>query len=333
MPERGELSTDGARYYDGEGWGWQQLWLTPGQVLALASAEYGLDPTSATFLSDGCLNQTWRLHCPDEDRVLRVGRTERDLEHVRYEDRVVAAWSSVPEIVAPTCDHHPVIAGHVITLYPYRAGRSGTAVNPIVRADQMAPLLARLHRISLDLDLPQRPGAQSLDDGPAADRWLPVRAAVIDRFGSGPEIMEPARVVDAAVAEVDEVITATRAGGRSLPRAVVHADLNARNQLYSGDRLIGIIDTDECRIEPLVWEVAGLAYSAPEVSASKVWRDYLAAGGPLDPSDEELLLPFARLGALGELQWFTDDEGRATHLAAGHLRNLAADLAGAPVRG
>lgn len=331
---RGDLSPRGSRFYDGEDWGWQQLWLTADQVLATASREYGVNAASAALLADGYLNQSWRLALPDGDKVLRVSRTERTIDHVRYEDRLVDAWSSViPEVVVPLSTHHPVINGHLITLYPYLAGRSGTEVDPVERAGQLAPLIARMHRISLDLDLPQRPGAQSVDHGLPSDKWIPVRRAVIDRFGAGPEVMGPVRQLDACVADLDASARSWRADGRKLLRAAVHGDLNARNQLYVGDRLVGIIDTDDCRIEPLIAEVAGLAYSAPEVSPSQVWRDYLEAGGPLDRRDEDLLLPFARLMALGELEWLTDDDGHATHLAVQGLRNIAADLTGAPVRG
>lgn len=334
LSRRGDLSPGGSRFYDGEGWGWQQLWLTAAEVLAAASHEYGIDAASATLLADGYLNQSWRLSVPDGDKVLRVSRTERTLDHARYEDRMVAAWTeSIPEVVAPVSMHHPLINGHVITLYPYLIGRSGTEVDPVVRAGQIAPLMARMHRISLALDLPQRPGARSIDHDLPSDRWLPVRSAVIDRFGTSEDVMDPVRQLDACVGELDGFVRSLNADGRKLLRATVHADLNARNQLYRDDRLIGIIDTDECRIEPLVAEVAGLAYSAPEVSPSRVWRDYLDAGGPLDESDKDLLLPFARLQALGELEWLTDDEGHATHLALGNLRNIAADLTGSPVRG
>lgn len=333
-PKRGDLSPGGSRFYDGEGWGWQQLWLTADEVLQAARREYGIGVGSAVLLADGYLNQTWHLGLPDGDKVLRVSRAERTADHARYEDRLVAAWSvEIPQLVAPVSAHHPVINGHVITLYPYLVGRSGSEVDPVVRAGQLAPLMARMHRISLGLDLPQRPGASSVDEVRPSDRWLPVRRAVIDRFGNDPEVLDPIGQLDAYVAELDAAVGSWRAEDRNLVRAAVHGDLNARNQLYDGDRLIGIIDTDECRIEPLIAEVAGLAYSAPEVSPSRVWRDYLDAGGPLDPGDEDLLLPFARLMALGELEWLTDEQGHATHLAVENLRNIAADLAGTPVRG
>jgi Ser/Thr protein kinase RdoA (MazF antagonist) len=333
MLSRGDLSADGLHFYDGPDWGWQPLWLTADRVLEVAHEHYRVDATGAALLSEGLLNQSWRLHCADHDRVLRVSRTERTLEQVRYEDRVVAAWSPIRQVVAPETDLHPVINGHVITVYPFCDGVPGTGIDPVLRARQLAPVMAQLHRRALEIDLPQRPGARSLDDLAATDQWLPVRSAVIDRFGDGPEILADVAVVDAAVAELDEQVAGWRSDHPDAPRAVVHADLNARNQLYRDGRLVGIIDTDDCRIEPLVAEVAGLAHSDPAVSPRQVWQDYLAAGGPLDPSAEQMLLPFARLGAVGELQWFTDDDGRATHLAAEQLRNLVADLGGRPARG
>jgi hypothetical protein len=92
--------------------------------------------------------------------------------------------------------------------------------------------------------------------------------------------------------------------------------------------LVGILDTDDCRCEPLVWEVSHLAYSSPDVSPGSVWRDYLRAGGPLPAEDEELLLAFARMGALSELQWLTGDDGAASHLALRNLTAMANELDG-----
>ena len=114
----------------------------------------------------------------------------------------------------------------------------------------------------------------------------------------------------------------------------MHGDLNVRNQLYRDGQLVGIIDTDDCRIEPLAWEVAGLAYSDPTVPPSAARELYQRAGGPLHPADHELLLPFARLGVLSELRWITDDDtGEATHLGLKNLQIIADGLTGAPIRG
>ena len=123
-----------------------------------------------------------------------------------------------------------------------------------------------------------------------------------------------------------------RADGRLEARATVHGDLNPRNLLFDDGRLVGIIDTDDCRVEPLIWDVAGLAYGSPDLDPRQVWRAYRDAGGPLPDEDEELLLPFARIGALTAIMWMTDgepgEEQAATHLALGHLRDLAGNLTG-----
>ncbi len=196
-----------------------------------------------------------------------------------------------------------------------------------------APAMATMHRTAYELELDQRPGMTSIDDEPVAPRWAVARQAVVDRFGNGPDVMQTIGKVDRSVDEIDDQIRRWRGSGRLEPRAAVHGDLNARNQLYRDDALVGIIDTDDCRVEPLIWEVAGLAYSDPTVSPEVAWELYRQAGGPLHPADRELLLPFARLGTLSELQWITDATGAATHLALRNLEAIAEDLGGTPSRG
>ena len=181
--------------------------------------------------------------------------------------------------------------------------------------------------------LDQRPGMTSIDDEPVASRWAVARQAVLDRFGHGSNVIQTIGKVDRAVDEVDNQIQRWRGSGRLEPRAAVHGDLNARNQLYRDGALVGIIDTDDCRVEALIWEVAGLAYSDPAVSPEAAWELYRQAGGPLHPADRELLLPFARLGTLSELQWITDDTGAATHLGLKTLEAIADDLRDTPTRG
>jgi Ser/Thr protein kinase RdoA (MazF antagonist) len=201
------------------------------------------------------------------------------------------------------------------------------------RSHQVADLMAQMHRISLRLGLGQREGYAAIDEQPATEYWLPHRSAIIDRFGSGPEVRRPVAAVDRATAELDRLIIGWRESGRLGQRAAVHGDLNARNQIYRDQLLVGVIDADECRSEPLIVEVAGLAYTDPAARPAEVWQSYLEAGGPLDPRDDELLLTVARRVALTELQWSLDDSGLATHLALDHLRSVAEALSGTPVRG
>lgn len=165
-PIRGDISPSASRYFDGDDWGWQDLWLTESQVVAACRERFGVRALSATLLPEGMLNQTWRIRSADHDRVLRVGRVERTAEQVAYEQLTARVWREVvPELV--TAEHHdvPVIDGHVLTLFPFIEGISGTTVSGAVRARQLASAMAAMHRASLILDLPQRPGFGSVDDG------------------------------------------------------------------------------------------------------------------------------------------------------------------------
>ncbi|HEY9293866.1 MAG TPA: phosphotransferase, partial [Microlunatus sp.] len=295
---------------------------------------FGLPARSAELLTGGLLNQSWRVRADDHDRVLRVGRPERDLDQVRYEYRLAAAWAEeIPQVIV--AEHAPGhrAGDHLLTLFRFVDGVDGSQVRAATRNRQLAPVMARMHRIAVDLGLPQRPGYRSIDEQPMSAHWGRVRSAIVDRFGATAEVGEPASAVDRAVDQLDQQLDGWRSAGRLDHRAAVHGDLNTRNQLYRNGRLVGIIDIDECRVEPLIWEVAGMAYTDPSVDPQAVWRQYLDAGGPLPPEDGEMLESFARLGALGELQWFLDDEGKATHLALDKLWTLAAELGTAPVRG
>ncbi len=326
---RGDLSTAGDEYYDGDDWGWQPLWLSRAEVLAACREAFGMKPTGATLLHEGMLNQSWRISASDHDRVLRISRTERTVEQVTYEHRLASAWAEVePAVVVAEHDTVPVVDDHALTLFPFVAGVPGTAVVGPLRARLLAPVIARLHRVSLELDLPQRPGFAAIDDRPRWHGWDRVRAALVERFGDGADVLRPIDVVDRATAHLDILLDHWRESGRLDHRGAVHGDLNPRNQLYRDEALVGLIDTDDCRVEPLVWDVANLAYSERSVSPGSVWRDYLAAGGSLEARDEDLLVPFARIGALTSIIWMTDDAGAATHLALHGVTELAAQLTG-----
>lgn len=332
-PVPGAVSPDGARFYVGPDWGWRELWLTADQVLAFCRNKRGLPADRVTLLAEGLLNQTWKITCADHDRVLRVGRTERTPEQVEYERTVVRAWAAAaPAVVAAEHDDVPVTDGHTLTLFPFLTGISGASTPSTVRNRELVPVLAAMHRAALNLDLDQRTGFRSVDDHPRWHGWDRIRAAVVDRFGRGPEIQAPLGVVDRAIEKLDGQLNDWKRSGRLAARAPVHGDLNPRNLIFDHDQLVGIIDTDDCRVEPLVWEVSGLAYTDRAVEPAQVWRDYLAAGGPLGPRDEELLLPFARMGQLSRVSWLIDHEGAATHLAQRDLTAIAAGLAGSPVR-
>ena len=337
-PVPGDVSPGGTRHFDSDDWGWRELWLPAGRVPQVVAAEFGVEVTGPVrLLGDGLLNQSWHLPCSDHDRVLRVGRLERTAEQVRYERVAASNWAAVvPVVIVAEHEHVPVLDGHRLTLFPFVHGRSGQGIDPETRTRAMVPVVVAMHHASLAQGLPQRPGFTALDERPRWFGWEGARLAVMDRFGTGPDVQQPLAIVDRAIAELDTVLDRWRAEGRLDVRATVHGDFNPRNQLYRDGELVGLIDTDDCRVEPLVWDVANLAYCHPDVPAAAVWRLYRDAGGPLPEADEELLATFARIGDLTAIMWLQDGdapgEGPATHLALRGLTDLAASLNGDPQR-
>ncbi len=324
-PTTGQLSPDGTSSFHGD-WGWQRLWFSRARVLELCRQHFAVEATGAILLADGMLNQSWRIAADDHDRVLRIGRRERTAEQVAYERVAARMWSAVvPQVVVAEYADVPVVDGRVLTLFPFIEGTSGSSVEAPLRARNLAPPLARMHRVSLAVRLPQRPGFTAMDDHRPWFDWEHTRVAMLERFGHGPDVTGPIEVVDRATAELDDLLDGWQRDGRLSDRATVHGDLNPRNQLYRNGELVGIIDTDDCRVEPLVWDVANLAYSDAATSPTSVWTDYIDAGGPLEHGAQELLVHIARVGALTELRWLTDDNG-PTHLALDHLVGLAAQL-------
>jgi Ser/Thr protein kinase RdoA (MazF antagonist) len=336
-PVRGDLSPGGSRYFDSADWGWRDLLFTSERIVSVAGELFGVEATSASLLAEGMLNETWRIHCTDRDRVLRVGRHERTAEQVRYEQRAARAWAvEVPQVVTAEHDEIPVVDGNTLTLFPFVSGDSGALVSPSVRTEAMVGVLVRLHQTSLRLGLPQRPGMSAVDERPRWFGWPGARLAIMERFGTGADVMRPLAIVDRATAELDVLLDRWQAEGRLDIRATVHGDLNPRNQLYRDGRLVGLIDTDDCRVEPLVWDVANLAYGHPDVSPAAVWRCYQALGGPLPEADEELLPAFARIGSLTAIIWLQEGDapgtGEASHLALRNVTELAAELSSGDVR-
>lgn len=190
------------------------------------------------------------------------------------------------------------------------------------RANVIAPVLARLHAASLQAGLPQRPGCSSIDEKPRWYGWEQTRVKLIAAFGCGTGIAGTIATIDRTIAELDELFDHWQSTGRLATRATVHGDLNARNQLYRDGRLVGIIDTDECRVEPLIADIADLAYASPDVTPDEIWHDYLRAGGVFDPSDRDMLVHLANASHLSNLLWLIDEHGKPHDFAPRMLGDI-----------
>ena len=332
-PELGELSPDSRHYWDGDIWGWQPLWLGPDEVVDVTRQcfEQTRTATTARFLAAGLLNQSWRIETRYGAYVLRVSRAERSVEQIAYEHAFARELHThIGAVVAPLSGRDGVTIqrwrGRALSLYPFVAGQAGTSIAADDRGQQTATMLARIHRASLaHIHLGQRPGFRAVDEHP---RWIwaSIEPALTRALGCTDGYRRVVQAIEREMAELDVWLDTLHAAKRPLPRATVHGDFNPRNLIFSDTDLIAVVDWDECRIEPIAWEVAQVGFGAADIDPPTFWATYLDAGGPLAPEDVDLLAGFARMGALSELQWTTNDGAAAPH-AIQQLRDVVSGLA------
>lgn len=314
MPCRGDLNAAGTHYWDGPVWEWQPLWLSAAEAGEAARAVFGTDVGEVSFLADGYLNQSWRIDTGPAGFVLRVGRPEVTEEQTGYEhDFATVLHAQVPEAVAPLSgrDGRTVQRwrSHVLSLFPFVEGTAGTEVPAEVRSGEVAGVKARFHQAaSARFPRRQRPGFRSVDEHPRWV-WTRIRPVLTAELQGDDRFEELAAAFDQEAADLDAWLDHLHHTGRPLPRAAIHGDLNPRNLLFREDRLVGVIDFDGCRVEPLAWEVAQTAVGEPDIDPQVFWRQYLDAGGPLDPGDIDLLGGFARIGCFSQLQWAVNETG------------------------
>ena len=328
----GDLSPDGKHMW-GSGGAWEPLWLLPDQVIDAVRARFGHTVTTPRFLGEGLLNQSWRIDSHDESFVLRVSRPERRREQVAYEHALIRAlYEPVAAVVAPLPGHDGETVQRwrrrILSLFPYIEGTLGTAVEADIRSQQAAKTLAQVHRVSVNLGFGQRHGWRSVDEHPRLT-WPTVRSVLERDLSGGADLAELFAVFDREVSSLDAWLDDLHRSGRQLLRAPVHGDFNPRNLIFQRNNLVAVIDWDDCRIEPIAWEVAQVAFGAPDTDPTSFFRSYLDAGGALTPGDFAHLGRFARMGALSEVQWTTHG-GRAEHAsprAVDTLREVAANLA------
>lgn len=338
-PEIGDLSPDDRHYWDGDIWGWQPLWLVPDEVVDAARQRFDHTPTAtaAQFLASGLLNQSWRVDTSQGSYVLRVSRSERTHEQVAYEHAFARELNKHISAVVPPLPGRDGATiqpwrGLLLSLFPFIEGIPGVAIPPADRNRQAASVLARIHRVSLDLlQFDQRPDFRSVDEHP---RWIwsAVKPTLSKELANTGGFADLAAALNDEIASLDAWLDGLHASQRPLPRATVHGDFNPRNLIFQDRRLAAVIDWDECRVEPLAWEVAQVAYGEGEGDPIAFWDSYLAAGGPLAPEDVDLLPGFARMGALSELQWTVND-GQVTPHAFTQVRDVVASLTGLPAIG
>ncbi|HVX47217.1 MAG TPA: phosphotransferase [Mycobacteriales bacterium] len=312
----GDLSPEQTHFWD-NGF-WEPLWLSPAQILDAVTTSYSRKAGHAHYLADGLLNQSWKI---DDDYVLRVSRPERTLAQVQYEHDVIRALHRHIDVVVPpiTSGEGGTVAeyhGYRLSLFPFVTGIPGTAIDPTIRTRESARVLAEIHRQSLEIG--QRPDMHMIDEG---RRWpWPQQKAILQKgFADHAEARQLIALFDAEYQKMGRWLEGLK--DRPLPRGVVHGDFNPRNLIFAGDEIAAVIDWDNCRRDILAFEVG----ITPFVDQDEFFAAYLAAGGPLEPADADLLAGFQRIGALSEVQWAVNGDGLG-RTALSVLRDVARDL-------
>ena len=331
--EIGALSPDATHLWGGAAW--EPLWLLPDEVVDAVRVCFGRVVTAPALLGEGLLNQSWRIESLDDRYVLRVSRPERVREQVAYEHALIrAVHPLVPVAVVPIAGRDGATVQqwhtHLLSLFPFVAGTSGSVITPDARSHQSARALAQIHRASVDLGFAQRPGWHAVDEPPRFV-WPTVRTILERELHGVADLAALFAVIDGEMSELDAWLDDLHHGDRSLLRAAVHGDFNPRNLRFHQQTLVGVIDWDHCRVDCVAWEVAQAAFGEPAIDPGAYFRRYLEAGGPLTQDDAELLGGFARLGMLSEVQWtvtaLDERAGQAAPRALSTLREVAAGSA------
>jgi Ser/Thr protein kinase RdoA (MazF antagonist) len=322
-PAVGELSADGTKVWGGHRW--EPLWLLRSEVVEAAQVCFGhVVSAPPTFMTEGLMNQSWRVVSPDGVYVLRVSRPELSRDSVTYEHAVVGQLHHdvrqvVPALPGSNGETLQIWRRRVLSLFPYIDGILGSDVESAVRWRQAAAVLARIHRVSTSLQLRQPPEqARAVVDQPTM--WSTVRPVLERDLPRSAEARELLRFFDDEAADVEAWLAGVRRSGRQLRRGVVHGDFNPRNMIFGQDQLIAVIDWETCHHDVLAYEAA-LALDAPDPLA--FWRTYLDEGGPLTADDIDVLGGFARVGTLAGLYFTTDGGDRSKPWAIDILRDVA----------
>nr|WP_272956100.1 phosphotransferase [Actinopolymorpha rutila] len=277
-------------------------------------------------MTEGLMNQSWRVDSGDGTYVMRVSRSDLSHERVVYEHAVLGRLHhEVREVVPamPGLNGETLQAwrGRLLSIFPYVHGVLGTEVEADVRWPQVASTMARIHRAGTGLDRGAADAPHTVLDKPTM--WSTVRPVLQRDLPHTSEVVELFRFLDGEATELEAWLENLRTSGRFLPRGVVHGDFNPRNLIFDQDQLVAVIDWEGCHVDVLAYEAA-LAIQAPDPMA--FWRTYLEAGGPLTAADVDLLGGLARIGTLAELQFTTDGGHRSKPWAVEVLRDVAHDL-------
>lgn len=300
----------------------------------------GTAPHSVQRLDDGFRHDLFRIDTAGGSYVLKIAPPPASLESVLCAHQWVTTIAArLPEVAAPlaTPDGSTAVMDHgrLSTLLPSVAGEHPSRFRREHR-NAAAHTLARIHHAAATIpDPPPRPGFPSWQDLDwRRNRWWDwdhLRAA-LPQAADAPEHAQPATLATGLERQLGVLPVAVKelAHRQSWASHPLHGDYWPGNLLIRDDRVVGVFDWDETRLDWRAWEVADGAWSFSRhvrrddfdrAHAREFVAAYEAGGGTVPPFERAHLVLLMRVRLLGEAlyglgRWQGGDEADWDYVAA-----------------
>jgi Ser/Thr protein kinase RdoA (MazF antagonist) len=289
------------------------------ELLAEVAKRYELShPITARRLTGGYANDVFRLDGVGPPTVLHVKHPPADGDSVDWEHWLLAQLSvHLPEALAPV----PAIDGSTWFWYRGRpvwlvAWAPGGPARPEDR-QAVAALLGRLH--SCPVEVSSRPNHARLLRLPLPPvRRLPAALAPWQTAIAG------------ARTELTNLVSWLERERRPVT-GTTHNDIFPGNVLVHDGRVTAVLDWEEAEIDWQVWDLASSLWPfcaqgdrLDDQAVAEFLATYRAAGGPVPPDEDDLIVPLVRARLVLEvLRAPNDRDPRWDH----QLENLRAHAA------
>jgi Ser/Thr protein kinase RdoA (MazF antagonist) len=299
-----------------------------GELLTAVADRYGLRvPVTGRRLTGGYANDVFRIDFVGGSAVVHVKHPPVDAASIAWEHEVVTALADwlppalppLPALDGSTWFWHE---GRPVWLVAFAPG----APAAVHDRDAVAAVLGRLH--AAPVEVPPRPG-----HGRQLTLPLPPVRGLPEEFARQHRHLLRARD------ELTDLLNWIQQERRPIT-GLTHNDIFEGNVLVEQGRVTALLDWEEANLDWLVWDVASSLWPFCSVgdrldtdATSAFLRAYRAAGGPVPPHEDDLIVPLVRAKRLLEVLRAPTDRHPRWSLQRANLRAYSALIsAGLPSR-